>query len=190
MLPWVFGAIEELLPVVVFFVVQATVDVRSAIIATCVVTVVLVTWALCQSAPTPKFAIVSTVALLLFAIPSIVTDDPFYFQFSDTVVDGGFALLLLGSLLFRQPLLEYFFASIFALPRRTWRTLTWRWGTLFLLLAITNEIVRQTQTTDVWSLYKLLSTIGILLFGLWQFRLSARERIEGESNWLGLRTSD
>lgn len=189
MLPWIVGAIEELLPIVLYVLVQAQVGVTEAIVVMCVATIVLVGWAVWQGVTAPKFAIVSTIALLLFAIPSIVTNDPAYFQLSDTVIDGIFAAGLLLSLLWKRSLLEYFFSSIFALPRSAWRTLTVRWGMLFAVMAGANEIIRLTQSIDIWSLYKLLSTIGILLFGLWQFRLSMRERIVSESNWLGLRTT-
>jgi len=185
---WLLAGIEELLPVVLFFVVQLYQPFATAVVVMVVSTVLLVALAWWWGSDVPRFAVFSTLFLLLFAVPSVVLDDPRYFMVSDTVLDGGFALMLLGSLLLRTTVLEYFFGRIFALPDSAWRTLTWRWGMLFLVTAALNEVVRLNFDTATWANFKLISTIAILLFGLWQFRLSARERIVAESNWLGLRT--
>lgn len=184
---WLFAAIEELLPVILFFVAQLFYPFATAITLMVVSTVLLVAAGWWWGTGIPKFAVVSTVFLLLFAVPSIVLNDPRYFMVSDTILDGGFAVLLLGSLYTRVTVLQYFFERIFALPDRAWRTLTWRWGVLFLMLAVANEAIRLNFDTAVWSTFKLGATVLILLFGLWQFRLSSRERIVTESNWLGLR---
>lgn len=186
---WIFGAIEELVPVILFFVAQRYADFATGVAVMVVSTVLIlfITRALGRSIP--QFALWSTVGVLLFAAPTILTGEAWYFQFSDTLLDGFFALILLGSVAFGKPLLEPLFKSIFALPPEAWRILTIRWGILFLLLATLNEFIRLNYSEDVWSWYKLLSSIGILLFGCYQFTLSMRMRIEAESNWLGLRTS-
>ncbi len=185
---WIFGALEELLPVVVFFVIQQQFSFTTGLIAMTIVLFVVLLVAQILGRSLPRFAIMSTIGFLLFAVPSIVTGNSTYFQISDTILDGSFALLLLSSWVLGYPILKVFFGRIFAITDEAWLMLTWRWGMLFLLLAIANEYVRQFHTDDVWSLYKLLSTIGIMLFGCYQFTLSARLRIVSESNWLGLRT--
>lgn len=185
---WLLAGIEELLPVVLFFVVQLSYPFATAVSVMVVSTVVLVGLAWWWGTGVPKFAIFSTAFLLLFAVPSVLLEDPRYFMVSDTILDGGFALILLASLWLRKTVLQYFFDRIFALTDQAWRTLTWRWGILFLVLALLNEVIRLHFDTATWSSFKLASTIFMLLFGLWQFRLSARERIVGESNYLGLRT--
>lgn len=184
---WLLSATEELLPVIVFFVIQAQVGFIAGISAMTVTVALLLVLAFSLKRSVPKFAIFSTGAVLVFAIPSIVTGEGALFQLADTVVDGLFALVLLGSWFFKFPLLKVFFDGVFAVTDNAWQALSFRWGLLFLALAILNEVIRQTYTTDVWSLYKLVSTIGILLFGCYQFTLSARERIVGESNRIGLR---
>jgi intracellular septation protein len=184
---WLLAGVEELLPVVLFFVVQLYHPFSTAVTLMVVSTVLLVGFAWWWGTGVPKFAVFSTLFLLLFAVPSVVLDDPRYFMVSDTILDGGFALMLLGSLWLKKTVLQYFFERIFALPDSAWRTLTWRWGILFLVLAVLNEFVRLNFDTATWSTFKLAATIFMLLFGLWQFRLSTRERIEGESNRLGLR---
>lgn len=185
---WGFSALEELLPVVVFFVFQQQISFSAGVVAMVLVLVAVLLVARVLGRSWPFFAVVSTVALLLFALPTIVTGEATFFQLSDTILDGCFALLLLGSWIIQYPLLKILFGRVFAITDGAWHTLALRWGVFFLALAVLNEYIRQMHTTDVWSYYKLISTIGILLFGCYQFRLSARERIESESNWLGLRT--
>jgi intracellular septation protein len=127
------------------------------------------------------------VAFLLFAVPSLVTGDNAYFQLSDTVADGVFALLLLGSWSIKYPILKLLFGSVFAITDRAWHILSLRWGLLLLLLAITNETIRTIFSEDIWSWYKLFSTLGIMLFGCYQFTLSMRERLPDQSNRFGIR---
>jgi intracellular septation protein len=184
---WAFAAVEELIPVIVFFAVQLWYSFAVAVASMVVTTIGLVLFAWWWGKGVPRFAVVSTGFLLVFAVPTIVTEEPLYFMLSDTILDGFFALLLLGSWLLKRPLLKPFFERIFAITDEAWRILTLRWGLLFLVLAATNETIRQLYSTEVWSTYKLVSTIGILLFGCYQFRLSSRLRIKGEANRLGLR---
>ena len=53
------------------------------------------------------------------------------------------------------PLLGMVFDSVFQLREEGWRKLTWRWAIFFFVLAILNEIVWRTQTTDFWVSFKL-----------------------------------
>jgi len=184
---WILGALEELLPVLAFFGIQSWYGFTAGAAAmVCTMSGLLLLVAL-RGRQVPMFAAVSTVLVLLFVIPTVITGNPMWFQLSDTVLDGGFAVILLASWWLKYPLLKKFFGRIFAITDEAWHTLSLRWGTLFLVLAISNEYIRIFYSQDIWSVYKLLSTIGILLFGCYQFVLSAKMRIKGESNWLGLR---
>ena len=65
-----------------------------------------------------------------------------------------FAGVLLGGLVFRKPLLDIVFDQMFNLTDEGWRKLTLRWVLFFLALAVANEIVWRTQTTDFWVGFK------------------------------------
>jgi intracellular septation protein len=53
-----------------------------------------------------------------------------------------------------------------------WRKLTLRWALFFLVLAVLNEIVWRTQTTDTWVAFKLFGAVPLtFLFGAAQFPL-------------------
>ncbi len=184
---WLFSAIEELLPVIAFFVVQQLYGFDAGLIVMVLLVIGLIAVSYALGRTPPRFAVFSTAALLVFSIPSIVTGDGTYFQVSDTILDGALALLLLGSWGLRYPLLKLLFGRVFAITDEAWRILSLRWGVMLLIMAVLNEVFRLGYSEDVWAYFKLFSTIGILMFGCYQFTLSARMRIPDESNWLGLR---
>lgn len=184
---WLLRAVEELLPVLAFFVFQQLISFQVGLIVMTLLVVGMLALSQALNRAVPRFAVVSTVGLLIFSIPSIVSGKASYFQVSDTILDGAFALVLLGSWALHFPILKHLFGRVFAITDDAWRILSLRWGLLFITLAALNEFIRLNYSEDVWAHYKLISTIGILLFGCYQFTLSARMRIPEESNRLGLR---
>ena len=69
--------------------------------------------------------------------------------------------LLLGGLALRKPVLGVVFDSVLHLTEEGWRKLTLRFGLFFLAMALTNEIVRRTQTEAVWVSFKVFGATGL-----------------------------
>lgn len=184
---WLRSLIEEVSPIVVLGVVNNFYDFETAVVGMVATMVVIVVGATVFGKDLPWFAILSTVGVAVFAAMSYLLGDFGYFALSDTVLDGGLGLLLLWSLRWRETLLSKLFSRTFAITDKAWRILTVRWGVLFLILAILNEVVRLNFTNETWVNFKIIATTFILLFGCYQFTLSIKERIAAESNWLGLR---
>ena len=62
-----------------------------------------------------------------------------------------------------------------------WRILTWRWAFFFIGLAVLNEIVSRTQTTDLWVKFKTFGFLPLtLLFALAQTPLIMRTETKAE----------
>ena len=62
-----------------------------------------------------------------------------------------------------------------------WRKLTWRWAFFFLALAVLNEIVWRTQTTDMWVKFKTFGFLPLtLLFALAQAPLMMKYESKDE----------
>ena len=62
-----------------------------------------------------------------------------------------------------------------------WRKLTWRWAFFFLALAVLNEIVWRTQTTDLWVKFKTFGFLPLtLLFALSQAPLIMKHEAKDE----------
>ena len=184
---WLLSAIEELLPVIGFFVAQRLYGFTPALVVMTLLVVGLLAFCYGVGRKVPRFAVASTLVMLLFAVPSAVTGNAVIFQVSDTFINGGFAILLLGCQAFGFSVLKYFFERVFAITDEAWRILSLRWGALFVVLAVLNEVIRRGYSQDAWVTFKLVSAVAVLLFGCYQFTLSARLRIPGQSNRLGLR---
>ena len=73
------------------------------------------------------------------------------------------ARVLLGGLLFGKPLLGMVFDSLFHLTEEGWRKLTLRWALFFFVLAVLNEIVWRTQSTDFWVDFKVFGVVPLTL---------------------------
>lgn len=177
----------ELGPFCIFFITNNVAGFFEAIVATIVATfaALIASWMLARRVP--WFAIVGGATLLFFGLLSIYTRSEDVFIVQDTITSVAFGLILLATVKTRKPLLEFFFAGAFALTKRGWRTLTLRWGILFLLIGISNELVRITATPNTWVYFKAFTIVLIALFGMYQFTLSRRERIPEESTPWGLR---
>ena len=92
-----------------------------------------------------------------------------------------FGLVLLGGLLFGRPLLALVLDSMLSLTEEGWRKLTFRWGLFFLALAVLNEIVWRTQTTDFWVSFKVFGIMPLtVLFALAQTPLLMRHEAKAE----------
>src|SRR6478609_6526550 len=64
------------------------------------------------------------------------------------------------------------FGSVFELTDEGWRRLTLRWALFFLALAVLNEIIWRTQTTDFWVSFKVFGVVPLtFLFGALQYPL-------------------
>jgi intracellular septation protein len=92
-------------------------------------------------------------------------DDPAFIKMKPTIVQALFAAILLGGLAFGRPLLRPVLgmAMPWPLSDHGWRVLTLRWGVFFAVMAVLNEVVWRTQSTDVWVNFKVF---GILLITL------------------------
>ena len=79
----------------------------------------------------------------------------------------------------KKPLLSVVFDSVFHLTDEGWRILTIRWSAFFFAMAILNEIVWRTQTTDTWVAFKTFGFIPItFVYALAQFPLMQKYAIE------------
>lgn len=60
-----------------------------------------------------------------------------------------------------------------------WRKLTLRWGLFFLLLAVLNEVIWRSFSTDTWVAFKVWGIMPLtLLFTLSQMPLIMRHSVD------------
>ena len=67
-------------------------------------------------------------------------------------------------------------SKAFVLQDKTWKKLTVRWSAFFILLAILNELVWRTQSTDFWVSFKVFGILPLtLIFALLQLPLITKD---------------
>jgi intracellular septation protein len=112
----------------------------------------------------PAMPLVTAVVVVVFGGLTLVLQDEQFIKLKPTIIYALFGGVLLGGLALGKPLLGMVFDSVFHLTEEGWRKLTLRWALFFFVLAVLNEIVWRTQTTDVWVAFKVFGVVP-LTFG-------------------------
>ena len=90
-----------------------------------------------------------------------------------------FAGILYGGIILNKSLLRYLLGAALKLQDEGWDILTKRWIGFFIALAILNEIIWRTQTTDIWVNFKVFGILPItFVFTLTQFSTIKKYQIE------------
>lgn len=135
----------------------------------------------------PWFPIYAAAFTLVFGGATLYLRDPHWLMVRDTLYDGIFGLIILVALSMKKNILRTFFLPLFALTDRGWQILAWRWAVFFLVNAVVNEMARRFLSVDAWVYFKMIATLVLIAFGVYQFTLTRRERLIEESNSFGMR---
>ncbi|MCB1491058.1 MAG: septation protein A [Rhodobiaceae bacterium] len=111
----------------------------------------------------PIMPVVSGAVVLVFGALTLWLHDDLFIKLKPTIVNVLFGSALIGGLMFGKSLLGYVFDSVFKLTEEGWRKLTWRWGLFFFFLAVLNEAIWRTQSTDFWVAFKVWGMMPITL---------------------------
>ncbi len=136
-----------------------------------------VSWSLTRTLP--MMPLVSGVVVFVFGGLTLWLQDDVFIKMKPTIINTLFGAVLLGGLWFGKSLLGYVFDSAFSLDAEGWRKLTLRWGLFFLFLAIVNEIVWRSFSTDTWVAFKVWGIMPItILFTFSQMPLIMRHSLD------------
>ena len=131
----------------------------------------------------PLMALISTVVVIVFGGLTLVLHDALFIKLKPTIIYTLFGAILLGGLAAGKPLLAVVFDQMFHLTEAGWRKLTLRWALFFFALAIANEVVWRTQSTDFWVAFKVFGVMPLtLLFAALQYPLLTRYEARAEAS--------
>ncbi|GAA4527901.1 septation protein A [Chelativorans composti] len=137
----------------------------------------LASWLLTRTLPI--MPLVSGIVVFVFGALTLFLQNETFIKMKPTIVNALFAAVLLGGLAFGKSLLGYVFDSAFKLDAGGWRKLTLRWGLFFIFLAVANEVVWRTFSTDTWVAFKVWGIMPItIIFTMSQMPLIMRHTVD------------
>lgn len=126
--------------------------------------------------------IITAVIVLVFGGLTLILHDETFIKLKPTIIYVLFGGTLAVGLMFGKSLLGTVFDSMFHLTDEGWRKLTLRWSLFFFALAVLNEVVWRTQTTDFWVSFKLFGALPLtFVFGALQMPLIKKYSVEEKS---------
>ncbi len=162
--------IRPIIPAAVATGERAGIFVATAVFMVAILVALAVSYALTRRLP--MMALVSAVVVVVFGGLTLVLQDELFIKLKPTIIYLLFAGTLFGGILFRKPLLAMVFDQMFNLTAEGWRKLTVRWALFFLALAVLNEIVWRTQSTDTWVTFKVFGVMPLtFVFAMLQYPL-------------------
>jgi len=162
----------DLGPLLVFFAANSRFGIFAATGAFMAAIVIALAVAYALTRHLPIMPLVTAVVVLVFGTLTLVLHDELFIKVKPTIIYVLFGGVLLLGLAFGKSLLGVVFDSVFHLTEEGWRRLTLRWALFFLALAVLNEIVWRTQTTDVWVSFKVFGVVPLtFVFAALQYPL-------------------
>ena len=175
----IFKLLIDIGPLAVFFVFYTRSDLKTAILPFMIATIIAVLFSYIIEKKIPIMPTVGAVIILIFGGLTIYFDNETFFKMKPTIINLLFAGILYGGIILNKSLLRYLLGAALKLQDRGWDILTKRWIGFFIALAILNEIIWRTQTTDIWVNFKVFGILPItFIFTLTQFSTIKKYQIE------------
>ena len=175
----IYKLLIDIGPLAIFFIFYTRSGLQEAIFPLMVATVIAVIISYVLERKIPIMATMGAGIVLIFGGLTIYFNDEIFIKMKPTIINAVFAIILYGGVLLKKPLLKYLLGAALKLEEEGWRILTQRWIAFFIALAVLNEIVWRTQTTDFWVNFKVFGILPItFIFTMTQFPLIKKYQVE------------
>ena len=165
-------------PLAVFFGVYLKWGLMPATAALIAATVVALAISLIMVRRVPLMPLITAIVVGIFGGLTLWLHDDTFIKMKPTIVQAILGAILLGGLVVGKPLLKPVMGTAWNMDEAGWRKLTLRFGLFFLAMAVLNEFVWRTQSTDFWVNFKVFGLFGLtMVFSLAQMPLLQRHRI-------------
>ena len=175
----IYKILIDIGPLAVFFIFYTRSGLQASILPLMIATVIAVLFSYILEKKIPIMPTVGAGIVLIFGGLTIYFDNEVFIKMKPTIINLVFAVILYGGMLIRKPFLKILLGAALKLEEEGWRILTNRWIGFFIALAILNEIVWRTQSTDIWVNFKVFGILPItFIFTMTQFPLIKKYQIE------------
>jgi intracellular septation protein len=174
-----FKLATELGPLVIFFAANAKFGlfVATGAFMVAIVAAIIVSYVVTKHVPI--MALVTAFIVLVFGGLTLALHDETFIKVKPTIIYSLFAATLGIGLLFGRSFIALMFDQMFNLTPAGWKQLTIRWALFFAAMAVLNEVIWRTQSTDFWVAFKAFGVIPITaVFAMLQTPLIKRYHIE------------
>lgn len=126
-----------------------------------------------------KMQVITAILVVIFGGMGIWFNNDAFFKMKPTILYAIFAGILGFGLLRGKSYLQYVMDGAMPLQQEGWMIFTKRMALFFAILALSNEVIWRTMSTDAWVNFKTFGlTAGMFLFFMAQIRLFARFALE------------
>lgn len=165
-------------PLAVFFVAYLARDLLTATAALMAASAIALALSLLIAGRVPWMTIATATTVGIFGGLTLWFDDETFIKMKPTIIEALFSLVLFGGLALGRPLLKPLMGAAWPMDDTGWRRLTLRFAFFFAAIAVLNEIVWRTQSTDVWVTFKVFGIMGLtLIYALAQAPLMKRHAV-------------
>lgn len=175
----IYKLLIDIGPLAVFFIFYTRSGLQASILPLMIATVIAVLFSYILEKKIPIMPTVGAGIVLIFGGLTIYFDNEVFIKMKPTIINLIFAIILYGGMLVKKPVLKILLGAALRLEEEGWRILTYRWIGFFIALAVLNEIVWRTQTTDIWVNFKVFGILPItFIFTMTQFPLIKKHQID------------
>ncbi|MDA9748784.1 septation protein A [Pelagibacteraceae bacterium] len=175
----IYKLLIDIGPLAIFFIFYTRSGLQAAILPLMIATIISVIFSYILEKKIPIMPTLGGSIVLIFGGLTIYFNNEIFIKMKPTIINALFAVILYGGVILKKPLLKYLLGAALHLQDQGWKKLTNRWIAFFVALAILNEIVWRTQSTDIWVNFKVFAILPItFIFTMTQFPLIKKYQIE------------
>jgi intracellular septation protein len=149
----------EMGPLVVFFLANARYGILTGTALFMIATVAALIASRFTLGKIPVMPLVSGVFVLVFGGLTVALSNDLFIKLKPTIVNLCFAGILLFGLMTGRLYIKLVLEAALNLTDRGWLLMTRAWIAFFLFLAVANEIVWRTMSTDAWVKFKVFGVM-------------------------------
>lgn len=165
----------ELGPLIVFFLTNARAGIFWGTATFMAATLISLAVSRALLGKIPVMPLITAAFVLVFGGLTLYLQNDQFIKMKPTIVNAMFATVLFGGLWSGRILLKTVFGDIMHLTEQGWQKLTFRWGIFFIVLAVLNEIIWRSFSTDTWVSFKVFGIMPLtMVFAVSQMSLLKR----------------